>query len=280
MAVFDNLEERTASPPFDAVAYRRRLSTCMAIAQQMYLVHVSGRERPIEVTVQIPPHEIPTSDDHEYYTDFTRRAERLLGLRPSAYFYAGRAHPDFGNVALAFAADCEAPHTGSATPFDTGGLVHPDPRKRIQIHLNVADAESGQTTYGKSSVIALHEWREVFARVLAAYFAVDMDYWRGRPQPFDLEGLYERNTDWRAWTFEVRFHEGQPVHDRAAWCADEPTMEKLRRLLDEQSTIPEGDPPSPLERFLEGPVALEPSGTPTFCDRLEGWVREQVGVGP
>ncbi len=55
-------------------------------------------------------------------------------------------------------------------------------------------------------------------------------------------------------------------------------MSVLRRLQDEQEVTPPGDPPSAVDRFLAGPPALEPAGTPAFCTRLELWVREQVGV--
>jgi hypothetical protein len=223
--------------------------------------------------VEEPPHEIPTSDDQGYCTEFTRHSESLLGLSPSAYFYAGRAHPSFGSVALAFAPSCQDTHTGSVTPFDTGGLLHP--KRRISVRLIPTDGEAERVQYGQSSEIRLDQWRDVFARVLAAHFVSELDYWRGRPLPFDPEGLYELNSDWRSWTFEVRFYEGQSIHDRAAWCADEPTMEALRRRLDSQNATPPGDPLSPLERFLQGPVALEPAGTTSFCQRLEQWVREQ-----
>jgi hypothetical protein len=178
-------------------------------------------------------------------------------------------------VALAFAADCEADHTGSVTPFDTGGLVHPDPGKQIRLRLFPADGEAERVEYGRSSEIPLEQWRDVFARALAAYFGSELDYWTASPRPYDPEGLYELNTDWRAWTFEVRFHEGQSLSNRAAWCADEPTMELLRRSLDSQGATPPGDPLTPLETFLRGPVAVEPAGTPRFCVRIEQWVREE-----
>jgi hypothetical protein len=51
------------------------------------------------------------------------KAETALGLPRSLYFYSGRACPEFGDVALAFEAGSEDGHTGSATPFDTGGLL-------------------------------------------------------------------------------------------------------------------------------------------------------------
>lgn len=89
MAVFTDLEKRVASPPFEAGAYDRQLPVCRKMAGRIALVHVSGREKPFEMTVEVPPYQIPTSDDPDYYTDVTRRAERLLGLSPSAYFYAG-----------------------------------------------------------------------------------------------------------------------------------------------------------------------------------------------
>jgi hypothetical protein len=199
MTVSTDLEARVTAAPFDPLAYEHRLPDCRAIAQAISLVHVSGREHPFHATVREVPHEIPTSVDVAYCTDDTRRAESLLGLSPSAYFYAGRAHPGFGNVALAFAPGSEAHHTGSATPFDTGGLVHPN--RYIKIQLSPADGE-----------------------------------------------------------------------------ADESVMETLRRLQDEQEPAPPGDPATALDRFLAGPGALEPTGTPSFCRRMEQWVREQVGL--
>lgn len=273
MAVFTDLDHRVTNPPFDSATYDRQLPVCRKVAQRIALVHVTGRGKPVEMTVESPPHEIPTSADPQYCTDITRRAEVLLGLPPSAYFYAGRAHPDFGSVALAFAAGCEAAHTGSATPFDTGGLMHP--RRFIKVRLNPTDGEAERVAYGRSSQVPLDQWRDVFARILAAHFASETDYWRGRPLPYDPEGLYELNGDWRAWTFEVRFSEGQSIHDRAAWCADKQSMNELRRRHEAQGKTPPGDPPTSLDRFLQGPPALEPKGTPDFCERLEQWVRDQ-----
>jgi hypothetical protein len=274
MPVFTDLDDRVRASPFDTVDYDRRQPACRELAQRIALVHVTGRERPFETTVDNAPFEIPTSADAGYCTDHTRRAEDLLRLSRSAYFYAGRAHPSFGFVALAFAPVCETSHTGSVTPFDTGGLMHSNLANQIRLRLD-SDGEAERIAYGRSSEIPLERWREVFGNVLAAYFVTEGDYWNGKPRPYDPEGLYELNTDWRCWTFEVRFSEGQPISERVAWCADEPTMELMRRRLDSQSATPPGDPPTPLETFLRGPAALEPAGTPSFCLRLENWVREE-----
>ena len=53
-------------------------------------------------------------------------------------------------------------------------------------------------------------------------------------------------------------------------------MAALRRLQDEQEATLPGDPPTALDRFLQGPPALEPAGTPEFCTRVEQWVRKEV----
>lgn len=274
MPVFTDLEERVKAAPFDGDAHNRRLPGSTAVAQSVHLVHVSGKGVSFDVLAERPPHELPTSKDTDYYTDDTRKAEDLLGLARSAYFYAGRAHPEFGNVAMAFTPDCEANHTGSATPFDTGGLLHPN--RYIKVRLTPNDGEAERVSYGKASEIPLDKWREVFGRVLAAYFEEDEDYWRGRPNPWDPEGLYELNDSWRAWSFEVRFYESQSIHERVAWCADESVMNMLRRMEDEQDPTPPGDPLTALDRFLDGPAAVEPAGTPNFCDRMEQWIRRQV----
>jgi hypothetical protein len=239
----------------------------------MYLVHTTGKGRIFDDTITGFAH-IPTSADLDYYTDDTRKAEDSLELPRSAYFYAGRACEEFGNVAMAFAPDCQANHTGSATPFDTGGLMHA--KRHIKVRLPTTDDTLGRVQYGKASQLPLDKWREVFAHVLAAYFTTVDDYWSGRPKPIDPEGLYEPVNQWRAWTFEVRFCEQQSIHERAAWCADENAMNALRRLQAKEDVTPPGDPPSALQQFLDGPAALEPMGTPTFCTRIERWIRKEV----
>jgi hypothetical protein len=59
MPVFTDLETRFTTAPFDNDDYRDRLPECQPISQEIPLVHVSGRERPFEITIQSPPHEIP-----------------------------------------------------------------------------------------------------------------------------------------------------------------------------------------------------------------------------
>ncbi len=279
MPVFADLDIRVNDSPFDRAAYDRRLPVCHEVARRMALVHVTGGKRALEATIVRTPQEIPTSSDPGYCTEDTRSAEDLLGMPRCVYFYAGRAHPAFGNAAIAFPAECESKHAGSATPFDTGGLVHRN--RYLKVRLDPTDGPVERVEYGRASEIpfgASPDWREIFAQVLAAYFETPLDYWTGRPFPPDPEELYRLNDEWRAWTFEVRFHEPQPLAERAAWCADEAVMDRLRQLEAAEPPLPPGDPPSPLAQFLAGPVPLEPRGTPQFSTRIEQWVREQVGL--
>ena len=166
MAVFTDLEQRIAARPFVQHEYETRLPVCHDIADRILLVHVSGKVVAFESLVANSPCHLPTSADEGYCSNHTRRAEDLLSLPRSVYFYAGRACPEFGNVAMAFPADCELRHTGSATPFDTGGLVHP--KRYIRVRLEPDDEQAARIDYAGDSELALNEWRDIFGRVLAA----------------------------------------------------------------------------------------------------------------
>lgn len=267
MPVFTDLDRRILEPPFELAEYQRRLPEAAKVASMMPLVHVDNR---FEAILATPPYEIPTAEGPS-----SQQAEDLLGYRRSVYFYAGRACPRFGNVALAFSPKCEEGQSGSVTPFDSGGLVHP--RKYIKIRLVPDDENPARIEYGKKSTLELSEWREVLSRVLAAYFDRDIDYWTGYPARLDPENLYDRWNSYQAWSFEVRFYEPQPVLKRVAWTADESTMNLLRRMLNEQPVTIPGDPPTILDQVFAVP-ALDPAGAPTFCATMEQWVIAEVGL--
>lgn len=256
----------------DASMLGERQSTSNAVARKVPLVHVDAN---VIDLIENPPHQIPTYATGGKSKN-THRTETLLALGPSAYFYAGRAHPQFGNTALAFAAGCEAGHTGSASPFDTGGLLSSPPH--LKIRLNPTDGEAERVEFGMASLLPLDDWRGTFCTFLAAYFESYVHYWQKKPNRHDPEGLVELNEDWRAWTFEIRFSQGHEIAERVAWCADEIMMNELRRMVDDAPPTIPGDPPSFLDQFLAGPPALEPAGTILFCTRLEQWVQEQVAV--
>jgi hypothetical protein len=138
-------------------AYETALPEARLVAAVIPLVHVGGNELriPFEQLIVDAPHEIPTAAHAVYCSDLTRRAEDLLGLPRSCYFYAGRAHPQYGSVALAFAVDCEAGRAGSATPFDSGALVHPQPNNRLQLNLAGGDDEANRIAFAQASQVSL-----------------------------------------------------------------------------------------------------------------------------
>lgn len=180
MPILTDLEDRLLHPPFDAAAYVARLPAAQAAAQRIHLLHVTAavaRSREWSVFLSIletPPHEIPTSDHPNYCSDATRRAEAMLEYPPCVYFYAGRAHPRFGNLALAFDAGVQIGRTGSVTPFDSGGFVW-EPVPHIQVRLADGSVQ-GRIDYCHESLLSLDEWRDGFAHVLAAYFDELQDY--------------------------------------------------------------------------------------------------------
>ena len=151
--------------------------------------------------------------------------------------------------------------------------------RKIALKLDPTDGEAERIAYGQASMLSLNSapcWRETFAQVLAAYFATPADYWLGRPNPHDPESLYELNSEYRAWTFEVRFSEPQSILERAAWCADTSVMDRLRQLDDKEELVPSAAGPTPLQQFLNGPAALDPRGTSDVPRRIEQWVRDEV----
>jgi hypothetical protein len=219
------------------------------------------------------PHEIPTSEHRDYCSEATRNAENLIGLGGSAYFFAGRACPDFGDVALAFSAECETGHTGSVTPFDTGGLING------KIHGNLPTSQEERARFGQESVIALDTWRTTFAEYIAAYFPDRVGYWSGRPARLDPEELYQQNTDWRAWTFEVRFSEGHPICKHLiAWSVREAYWNELFLAFDSRLQPEPGNEASVLERFLQVEIGNRLVGDSDVCGRMERWIREQLGL--
>jgi len=265
MPVLTDLKTRIQTAPFSEADYRKRLPRSEEVAKATPLVHVDGR---FEAILATAPHELPTAESTN-----TKNAEVALGYPPSVYFFAGRACPRFGNVAIAFAPSCEAIHSGSVTPFDSGGMVHPN--KYIEVKLQ-PDAElPSRVQYGKASTILLTEWRAAFAEILAAYFDSDLSYWNGRPTRLDPEELYGPDNSYQAWSFEVRFYEPHGIRDLVAWNADESLMNRIRRMQDEQPVTIPGDAPTGLDHLFSVPP-LDPAGSPTFCATMERWVISEV----
>jgi hypothetical protein len=275
MPALEHLQERMSSEPEWREMYENNLEQARRVAEKMPLVHVSGNpERAIsfEDLILHPPHEIPTSEDTDYYSESTRSAEDTLDLRRCAYFYAGQPHPDFGNVALAFDPSCEATHTGTATPFDTGGLAG----EHIDSNLPDRQPETLRA-FTQASMEPLEGWRQAFRQFLSAYFLPISDYWSGRPCQPDPDDLFVRNDDWRAWTFEVRFHEGQNIFDAMKWCPNKAYSESVGRALKRLSLTAGSVSHQTIAQFQERKLDVDEISQ-DHCETIEKWVQSEVDI--
>ena len=276
MPALSGLQNQMSINPTQQESFDRNASRAKKIAEKVHLVHVSSaKEVSFDELLIQPPHAIPTSEHLTYCSDATRRAENLLGLARSAYFYAGRACPAFGDLALAFEPPIENGHTVSVSSIETGGLVHPN--RYIKCEVAGADEDAARVEFGKACEIKELDWRGEFARFLAGYFDPLADYWNGRPAYEDPEKVFTLGDDSRAWTFEVRFAEPQPIVDCVAWTAKKSQLDLLRRKQAAQPVAVPGDPISVLDQFLNQPP-LNPVGSDVFCEELESWIVGQVGV--
>jgi len=276
MPALSGLQNQMSMNPTQRESFDRNEAHARKIAKMVHLVHVSSTNEISFVELLIePPHAIPTSDHVTYCSDATRRAEDLLELARSAYFYAGRACPAFGDLALAFGPSAEVGRTVSVSSIDTGGLVHSN--RYIKCEVTGADEDAARVEFGKACNIKEPDWRGEFARFLAGYFEPLADYWKGRPAYEDPEKVFTLGNTWRAWTFEVRFAEPQPIVDRVAWTAKKAQLDLLRRKQAAQPVAVPGNPISVLDQFLNQP-SLNPVGSDAFCAELESWIMAQIGV--
>ena len=179
--------------------------TPKSVALQMPLTHAIS-ERGFRALLEGAAHLLLTSHPARS-ASWTLTAEHCLGFQSSLYFYAGRVRPAAGDAVFLLAAHAEVGHTGAATPFDTGALVHHTSTTLERPNLCPELALTVQ-----SASIPLSEWRAALAAFLSEHFVQPSDYWNKpptRPLPFPATAC-----PWEAWTFEVRFFEAHDVEDR------------------------------------------------------------------
>ena len=209
----------------------------------------------------------------------TREAEEAFGLPPSRYFYAGRAHPDFGDCALVYKPSIESGRTGSVSPFDTGGVywgyIHPFCGPDEADRRDRARALVAQTS------VDLGVWRADFDAFLAAAFEAPSGYFDAPPSqqspwgPGDLPAWDPRNhanptREWRAWTWEVRLYQEHAVelHLEGWGC-----LEAVQKLLDEALTSGAVSPFDRTSAWLEQLQSMNPVVGTSFCDDINAAVR-------
>jgi hypothetical protein len=262
MGVWDDLDARVSATLDWKTIYDNNLLLASRIASRVPVVHVIARTMTPEDCWTLVTDDGSLSLANPNPNTIT--AERELLLPRSVYFYAGRAYPGVGGIALAFDPSVDLLHTGSITPFDTGGLVC----GKVKSLKWMSDVE--RIEYGRRSIQPLEDWRARFAVFLAAYFNPLGSYVSNflRPCRNDPDGIFEHvENTWRSWTLEVRYYEGQPLGRVDHWCASEAHMAALDDAI---SASPARS--ALLADFARRSVA--PAGDDDYGDRIETWIKE------
>jgi hypothetical protein len=184
---------------------------CPSPGEKIPLVHVTSCKHLVTTPI---PGSFPTSAMTGGKR--TRDAEAALGLKPSVYFFAGRAHPDFGDSVFVYLPNSEAEKPGGATPFDTGAIAHG------KCHPTKLCTDSTVRTAISRSLIKHHRyelttWRRRFDVYLTQRYSTPLDYLNGvKPNAIatvsegpvlpadDPNNRTDADVDYRAWTWEVQ----------------------------------------------------------------------------
>jgi hypothetical protein len=151
-------------------------------------------------------------------SEATRRVEIDFDLGDCLYFFAGHACSEFGDVVLVYDEAMADSDTGSATPFDTGGLhanhIHYDPT-----------SGANRPSYCRSHMRTLGEWRRHAREYIEEHFESTEAYILGdKPIKDDKTmRLLNPSNSRRAWTWEVRIHRDHPLEESllGVWMAED-----------------------------------------------------------
>lgn len=302
MPPLTNLKSRIQADSNWESEFNQAIARASEIASKLPLVHVLGRSEPQRLDVrtvfsQSPPR-IPLSqeivDGRPVCGPGAAFVEEQLSVHCGLhnelkdgviYCYAGRARPDYGEVAIAVFCDAEAEQDFEigGFPFDTGAVLKPTNSAEQALEISSIDKNDipGRRTFLKDS-LSFVPWRTDFAAWLAAYFGHDLDqYWSGHPTRPDPENLYTLNpgTSFRAdSTWEILLKKSVHISTCQALCASNQAIIEIRKLMmtaltdhldfhDELLSIRDKDLNS-----------LDHTNTEssTHCDQLNNWIRENV----
>lgn len=261
--------------PADGTGYDGLPAAMKTFAARVPLVSTIWYDQLLEAGGRLP---VPPPDDPAS----SRPVEQRCGLPPSRYYYAGRAHPRFGDCAFAFLPAIEEEHTGSANPFDTGGVFYGKSYPTAGIVDREAREARAQELI-RATLVPLERWRQELASFLAAHFEAPTDYLGGvapNPDaewgPAELPAHHPKDlgapgVEWRSWTWEIRLHEEHPV-DRhlGAWSC---TAAAEAAILND-ATIGVATPLEAGDWRTRLPLPV--ASGPDFCSGLEAWVRAEV----
>lgn len=180
------------------------------------LVRVEGKGYSINPHLSLTPARFAAAErlEREARDQVARDAEAAFGLEASLYFYAGVAHPDFGDVVLAYHPEASAAWSGSATTFDTGGM-----------YLGLIKGRGLSTPPDRKAYVDadrcdLDAWRARTSIWVEEQFASIDDYLEPgrRPASTDPEDrLGHPDNERRAWTVEVRMYADRDIFEDLAF---------------------------------------------------------------
>jgi hypothetical protein len=199
------------------------------------LIRVEGKRYSVRPHLMMTPARFASAAplEREARDEVARAAERAFGLEPSLYFFAGIAHPAFGDVVLAYHPESSTMLAGSATTFDTGGM-----------YLGLIKGRELSTNAEREAYVAadrctLDAWRTRASSWIDEHFDSTDTYLEpnGRPSSAEPDDrLGHPDNERRAWAFEVRLHEDRALFDDLAFAVV--GQEFLQRALEMSLTSP------------------------------------------
>lgn len=156
----------------------------------------------------------------KFKTKRTIRAEDVLELGDCLYFYVGYACPGFGDMVFVFDPAVSARWSGTATPFDTGGVIGyiralglpgkalDEQKRRDATPLTPEETRLCREYVHAHRIPEMGRWQRAFAEFLAAYYKQPGEYVRGtKPDYDDKTGRHHHDENIRpAWTWEIQAH--------------------------------------------------------------------------
>lgn len=224
------------------------------MVRRIPLVRVEGKTYALRPDLTMTPARfaVAASLEREARDQEARDAESEFGFAPSLYFYAGVAHPAFGDVVLVFDPEASVTLPGTASTFDTGGM-----------HLGLIKGKGLDTPEGRRSFVVddccdLVDWRQRADAWIGQFASLD-SYLRGdRACIDDKTGRLQHSAnERRAWCFEVRVYGDRGVFEDLAFAVVRQEFWQL--ALDESSATPEA------KAHL---LSLQRSGKVHTCDAV------------
>jgi hypothetical protein len=216
---------------------------------------------------------------------FAKTVEEACGWDPCTYYYAGHAHPYYGDVVFAYGAAIEEGKKGLATPCDSGDLYageyHP---------LRPAEGETyphpQAVAFLTSHTFPLPQWRGKFARYLQDHFAADWQRYLAEEVPnfakettawgdSELPARHEENHEkWPAWVWEIKIQERTPMEEGILiWGGATDTIRKLRHLRKEGT---KGSHPGPRLSKMNHLAPVEKEDIDSAIQAVENWIQAWI----